>query len=51
MNTARIDATLAQLTDDEIADGLWIIDVRDDEPHGGRRVAAEDCGEAGVLGA
>jgi len=27
MNTARIDATLATMTVDEIADGLWIVDV------------------------
>jgi len=27
MNTARIDATLATMTADEIADGLWIVSV------------------------
>jgi len=27
MNIARIDATLARMTAEEIADGLWIVDV------------------------
>jgi hypothetical protein len=27
MNTARIDATLTQLTDDEIAEAHWIVEV------------------------
>jgi len=27
MNTARIDATLAKMTAEEIADGLWFVDV------------------------